>query len=200
MPTPHERWDEVFLSGKDFALINERFLDGTILPKVRTIVDTSTPHALDIGCGTGDFLAKLASRGFLVDGIDASSVALDTGRERLGGDARKLLCVDLDRPDYSQLASHYDLGSMKLVLAFVSEKDRVLDRVKEWITPKGVFLLITPIITDTMPVITPKAQAISIPEEEAERLLTDHFQSWERIGKEDTHEGLVLATYMAFAE
>lgn len=200
MPTPQERWDEVFLSGKDFALMNEQFLDAKILPKVHPSKRADTPTALDLGCGTGDLLAKLVARGFHVDGVDASAVALESARDRLGADVGSLVCADLDGADLSTLSPQYDLVSMKLVLAFVHERARLLDTVRSKIIPTGVFVLITPIITDTMSVITPKAQAISISEDEVEKLLTEHFTSWERIGKEDTPEGLVLATYLAYAE
>jgi len=97
MPTPQERWDEVFLSGQDFKLINELFLDGTLLPQIKKDkTQDQVLTALDVGCGTGDLLKKLADRGFAVDGVDASSVALEEVRNRLGEQAGKLLCLDLN--------------------------------------------------------------------------------------------------------
>lgn len=199
MTTPQEYWDDVFLSGKDFALINNLFLD-RILIKIK---NNKTPKemltALDIGCGTGDLLKKLADRSFVVDGVDASAAALEEARNRLGDHAGKLLCLDLDREMLKETQEHYNLITMKLVLAFINNKAKLLDEIKTKLAPSGTFFLITPIINETMTLVTQKAQAISIPENEVEELLNTHFGSWELINKEQANEGLLVASYLAWA-
>ena len=58
-----------------------------------------TPRVLDLGCGPGFFCVVFASRGFTVDGVDASTAMLDRARQNIEGnslgDLATLHCCDV---------------------------------------------------------------------------------------------------------
>lgn len=59
-------------------------LDGRIIPQFKHFLSKSDfifKHALDIGCGTGNYLLYLANKEFKVDGIDSSPTAIEMARE-----------------------------------------------------------------------------------------------------------------------
>jgi ubiquinone/menaquinone biosynthesis C-methylase UbiE len=63
-------------------------------------------HILDIGCGTGEDAAHLASRGVLVEAIDASAAMIEQARRR-GGFTTRVLRAEEVRQVHA-LPIHYD--------------------------------------------------------------------------------------------
>ncbi|MDD2410636.1 MAG: class I SAM-dependent methyltransferase [Candidatus Methanomethylophilaceae archaeon] len=87
---------------------------------------------LDVGCGNGKTSAALAEMGFSVTGVDFSSAAVDSCRERLGGSTEFFVsdCTDLpfdggafDGIYAVHVTEHLDDEGMKM---FASECFRVL--------------------------------------------------------------------------
>ncbi len=84
---------------------------------------------------------------------------------------------------------------MKLVLAFVEDKERLLGVVKKLMNPGGVFVLITPVIAD--PRVTDKRlRAISLDQKEIDTLLPAFFSSAETYHTDYFEEWGVRATYI----
>lgn len=71
------KWDEGFRVGRDYNPMNEILLD-LILDKV----ENDKKNAIDLSCGTGDAVMKLAKRGMTVTGTDWSPEALRKAQER----------------------------------------------------------------------------------------------------------------------
>lgn len=75
-------------------------------PGVRTTLrkigaSTRHPRVLEVGCGTGEWLAELASQGCEVSGIDPSEDMLEVARTKVGADLRRGFAESLPWPDAS---------------------------------------------------------------------------------------------------
>jgi SAM-dependent methyltransferase len=67
-----------------YLLGKTRWDTGIVPPEVRDFVLNHPPgRAMDLGCGTGTNLVFLASRGWQVDGVDFSRLAVNAARRRL---------------------------------------------------------------------------------------------------------------------
>jgi len=63
--------------------------DGIRRSLVAFVSDRERPHVLEVGCGTGKWLALLVSEGCHVAGIDPSDQMLAIARDRVNGDLRR---------------------------------------------------------------------------------------------------------------
>jgi len=100
--------------------------------------------ALDIGCGTGDFIALLRSHNATVTGLDISPRVIDVTRQRFAGnDKVTLLCgpvVDAALPPAS-----FDLVTSVTVLQHIVDDDeliRSLRTVRRALKPDGRMILL----------------------------------------------------------
>lgn len=136
-------WDNAYIAGRDYMIIEEVFL--TELLKKENKVNGSI---LDVGCGTGDLIVKLSQKGFNVTGLDISPVAIKKATERASqeGIHPSLIVGDIFSLDTSIV---YDVIFCKLVYAFIVEKTSFLKEVGKHLAPKGIFILITPILDAT---------------------------------------------------
>jgi len=167
-------WNDIFNQGRDFRVMNTLLLE-----KLLKRIGRNTGTALDLGCGTGDLAVKLAGQGFSVDAIDISSIALGKAKKRAQevGVAFETHQADLN-DTWPPLDGPFTLITCKLVLAFIQDKNRFLNQVKELLGQDGTFLLITPVLHSDHK-YNKRLQGISIPNEELDILLQKHFQSIE---------------------
>jgi 2-polyprenyl-3-methyl-5-hydroxy-6-metoxy-1,4-benzoquinol methylase len=133
-------WDKVYSEGRDFSVIDEGFLaklirDGNISGDV-----------LDVGCGTGDLVVKLAKMNLSVTGIDISDVGIDKAKNRTKTENVE---VRLILGDINVVDEKFDAIFCKLVYAFVPNKIDFLEKIKDKLKRDGVFVLITPIINES---------------------------------------------------
>jgi 2-polyprenyl-3-methyl-5-hydroxy-6-metoxy-1,4-benzoquinol methylase len=99
---------------------------------------------LDIGCGTGDFIALSRRRGADVMGVDISPVVLERARQRFAGDERVQLEVGAIR-DLNLAASSFDVVTSVTVLQHVlddGEFVRSLQALRETLRPGGRMILL----------------------------------------------------------
>jgi 2-polyprenyl-3-methyl-5-hydroxy-6-metoxy-1,4-benzoquinol methylase len=167
-----QRWSNVYKQGRDFQLVSSQEID--------RFLSYALPEApktcLDLGCGTGQLTRELYHRGYKVLGIDASNEAIQR--------AKTLTTVPNERLSYVQVDLEYDnlnektnslapygLVTCKLVYAFIKDKSAFLEKVKTILHPKGVFVVITPMLDD----VEEGKKGIAV-DDEALQLFRDHFK------------------------
>jgi SAM-dependent methyltransferase len=106
-----ERWGRLWgTAPRDWSEVEDQ-QEGTYAAALERIELGPGVRVLDVGCGTGSFLAMVAARGAEPHGLDASSSLLEIARERLPG-------ADLRRGDMQALP--FEDGSFDVVTGFNS--------------------------------------------------------------------------------
>ena len=105
-------------------------------------------HALDVGCGTGRFARKLATRVANVDAIDRSPETLALARERSYGIAN-VSYVDADLFEFEPDARGYDFISLIAVIHHM-DLEAAAPRLHELLAPGGVLAVLGIAREDTL--------------------------------------------------
>jgi protein-L-isoaspartate(D-aspartate) O-methyltransferase len=141
--TRPDEWDAHYTGGKTF-----RQLGGA----ERQLLAAHAPApdgglALDIGCGLGELARHLAESGYAVDAIDYAPAAVALAH-RDGEDTPAITyrCLDIEQDSLDDLPhSAYDLIIFRLSFAFVRDRTRVTNRLRERLRPGGALCVITPL-------------------------------------------------------
>lgn len=173
-------WNTAFKNGQDYRLISDE-----LLKKIISEVGLPT-SALDLGCGTGDLMRKLEILNVKTVGLDFSDEAIKVAesRETKG----RLIKSDLNTVKDLIFAQKFDWISLKLVLAFVKNKDDVLNWCKSILTPAGAVIINTPINSIENPCLKP---GIEINKDDLLELLKRHFVVIKLVDKDKTPIGLI---------
>lgn len=196
MNNPQEQfWNDRFNEGADYTVLNEVFFDTIIAP---TLHLSQEPEFLDIGCGSGQALELLASRGFMVDGCDLSTVALQKTSDRLQGSVRELSEIDLNDENITFPNKTYDLVLLKLVFAFIDEDKRisVLKKIQSLLKEDGIFLIMSPVMYTGITYRNPKIEKISVNEDELFSNLQEVFGTVQKIHTDFQQEQWALTYFL----
>jgi len=97
--------------------------------------DVGGKDVLDIGCGDGEFAAKLAARGAKVTGVDASDRMIDAARGRPGASR---ICFEVARAESLPFpAATFDLAVAITILCFVPDAAPVFREAARVLKPGG---------------------------------------------------------------
>lgn len=112
---------------------------------------------LDIGCGYGFFLKKMAQRGWIVEGIEVSRAGREYATKRLG------LCVHATPlEDMAFPAENYDVVTLFYVIEHVHDPEMMLREVFRVLKPGGMVLLRWPHSTPVVKILGPLADRFDI--------------------------------------
>lgn len=145
-----ERWDSIYKSNREFAPLNNIFLD-LILRYFFSSGKVSSKKAIDIGGGTGVDALKFLKRGFYVEIVDWSSAGLETAKKDIAdaGFNKEVAYteMDIDELDTSKLSNiPADIILCKLTYAFIKDKEKFLKKIKGILTANNIFILMTPVL------------------------------------------------------
>lgn len=143
-----DQWEQHYSDGKAFRPLGER---------ERNLLAEHTPAAeggkwaLDVGCGTGEMAAYLASLGYTVDACDLADSALARARaEHIDVKGVRWLQLDIEHEDPAPLhETEYDLIVLRLVYPFFTDRMRVLHSLGERLRDGGTLVVITPVAEHT---------------------------------------------------
>ncbi|MGW9120444.1 methyltransferase, FxLD system [Streptomyces sp. NPDC055663] len=166
-------WSEHYSEGRGFRGLGDE--ERSLLVEHAPAAEGG--RALDACSGTGELAAYLASLGYCVDGVDFAEGALERARsEHAGVEGVRWLCLDVEHDDLADLSEDgYDLITLRLCIAFVRDRARVLRRLAALLREEGVLVVITPVVENT----PSERRHIALDEDEL-AALTDGFESVER--------------------
>ncbi|MDR3033120.1 MAG: methyltransferase, FxLD system [Kitasatospora sp.] len=146
--TAREEWEKHYGEGKGWRRLGER--EQQLLAEHAPVPDGGG-RALDVGCGTGELAAHLASVGYTVDAVDFADSALARAREEHAGiEGVRWLQLDIERDDPAPLhAEGYDLITMRLAYPFVRDRGRIVHGLGERLRDGGALVVITPTVENT---------------------------------------------------
>ena len=106
------------------------------------VSDLEPGRALDLACGEGQNAIWLATRGWIVTGVDYSKVAIEKARARATRDevAVDFRCADL--VGYEPEAAAFDLVLVLYLHISARERRGVLERAAAALAPGGTFVLV----------------------------------------------------------
>lgn len=181
MPYDRSDWSTHYDQGRSFRSLRdvERDLFARNAP---------TPEggrALEVGCGTGELAAHLNEMGYEVDAVDFAEGALARARkEQEVAEGVRWLCLDIEHDDPAELHDEgYDLITMRLMLAFVGDRTRVVRTLAARLRLGGALVVITPVAANT----PEKRRHIALDEDEIGLL----SEGWEQVDRCDA-DGLAF--------
>lgn len=177
MRTTRAQWSEHYNNGRSFRRLSNE--EKSLLAEHAPAPDDG--RALDIGCGTGEMSVYLSSLGYTVDGADFAEGALARARaEHADVEGVRWLSLDVERDDLAVLAEDgYDLVVLRLSIAFIRDRTRVLRSLTARLREDGALIIITPTVLNT----STERRHIALDESEL-AALTDGFEHVEQFDAE----------------
>jgi 2-polyprenyl-3-methyl-5-hydroxy-6-metoxy-1,4-benzoquinol methylase len=118
---------------------------------------TDGTRLLDIGCGYGFFLKKMAQLGWKVEGLEVSGPGRDYARQELG------LCIHSKPLEAMAFPSeHFDAVTLFYVIEHVLDPALILNEVYRILKPNGILLLRWPHSTPIVKLLGPLAKKFDI--------------------------------------
>ncbi|MFD4553357.1 NUDIX domain-containing protein [Streptomyces sp. NPDC058469] len=141
-----DAWDAHYASGNTFSPLSDT--ERALLTEHAPVPDGGG-HALDVGCGLGELARNLAELGYEVDAVDFAPAALNRARAQPSAPTTTAVnyhLLDIERDSLDALPRPaYDLITFRLSWAFVHDRTRVMNRLRERLRPGGVVCVITPV-------------------------------------------------------
>lgn len=133
------------MRGGEEAQTESAWMRATLYQDIEYMARSHAPgmKVLDIGCGTGDLLAYLQSRGFNVTGIEPSQEAASRAQER-GLTVHETNLADFVGSCRDGKHPKFDLITMVNVLEHVSNPVEILQTVKPLLESRGCIYLRVP--------------------------------------------------------
>lgn len=170
----NQKWDKFYKDNGRFYLLPHPELKNLI----KLLKDLGFYKVLDIGCGSGNNLIKLAEEGFDVTGIDYSVVGAHLAEEHL---KKKNLMGKVYTGDYQKSLKHFSPKSFDSVISinslqYITETEifnNIISEISNLIMPKGVLFLVVP--SNKTIIIEPNLEQMYWQEDKLKKIISDHF-------------------------
>ncbi|WP_084631481.1 class I SAM-dependent methyltransferase [Ferrimonas senticii] len=108
------------------------------------IADLHGNKVLDIGCGSGEYIAELRARGATVTAMDISEQMVDLVQQRFAGDA-KVSCYQNDAAQglAQEQSGQYDLILSSLMVHYIEDQHALFAECARVLKPNGMLLMST---------------------------------------------------------
>ncbi|RPF37239.1 bifunctional 2-polyprenyl-6-hydroxyphenol methylase/3-demethylubiquinol 3-O-methyltransferase UbiG [Streptomyces sp. TLI_185] len=141
MPAGRDHWEDHFAAGNGFLRADAR--------EIRLLGQALRPRrgarALDVGCGLGTYAAALTGLGYRTMAVDWAEAAVAATRDRYADLEPSLEVARLDFEDATARLPRaaFDLVTMRLVFAFMADKEAAAERVRGLLAPGGAWVVTT---------------------------------------------------------
>ncbi len=141
----HQQWDCIHF---DYESPTYQLRKKTIFRTLRQYVNPKNHTALDVGCGTGDYTIELATMGFQITGIDISSYAINTAKEKCEKLGITNACFQ--QTDIMSINSNqkYDFILLSEVLEHCEDDLSIFKNLTQILNPGGYLLCSVPFDPD----------------------------------------------------
>lgn len=99
-------------------------------------------RVLEIGCGEGGVLKPFINKGCICVGVEFDKIRIENGAEWLEDDIKKgklsFVVKDIYDTDVESLGGRFDIIILKDVIEHIHDQQRLLARLKEFLTPSGI--------------------------------------------------------------
>ena len=129
--------DEYTLNDWDLDTIKSMLTDGDSTPEPPPLSRGGGARLLEIGCGTGVFLAKAREHGFDCEGLELSSYAADFVR----GMGIPVQTKSIEEADFAE--NTWDAIVMREVIEHLPQPMESLKTIHRWLKPGGVLFMAT---------------------------------------------------------
>ena len=139
MPAVRDHWENHFAAGNGFHRADAR--------EIRLLGEAVRPsrgaRALDVGCGLGTYAAAPAGLGYRTLAVDWADAAVAATRDQYADLEPRLEARRLDFEDATARLPRaaFDLVTMRLVFAFMADKEAVAERVRGLLAPGGAWVV-----------------------------------------------------------
>jgi len=121
----------------------------SLIPFISRHRQADQAWVLEIGCGEGGNLKAFADSGSICYGIDLSENKITTAHRILGEEIRQgkahLILEDIHRlSDEQELRRKFDIVVMKDVIEHVPGKEKLLNKIREFLRENGIVFLAFP--------------------------------------------------------
>jgi len=128
-------YDEFYAEIYDSLMFNQLKTDYEIGQIVNNTNPTSESIILDIGCGTGNHVAKLSDANFNVVGLDISPSMIAKAREKFP--SLKFKIGDALEESTFKPNSFTHILALYFTIYYFKDKDRFFNNAMEWLMPGG---------------------------------------------------------------
>jgi SAM-dependent methyltransferase len=112
----------------------------TVDREIRHLPATPGGRLLDVGCGSGAFVAQMAELGWRAEGIDPDPTAV-AGARKAGLDVKEGMVADLEPAEH---AGAYDAITLSHVIEHLHDPAGDLRRIRDLLPPGGLLWIATP--------------------------------------------------------
>ena len=164
-------YDDFYADVYDYLVFNNLKDDFEVGEIINRTTPTSESVILDIGCGTGHHVAKLADNGLTVVGIDLSPSMIRKAKENYP--QYNFMVGDVLREDEFKPRSFTHILCLYFTIYYIEDKQRFYNHCYEWLQPGG-HLIIHLVNRDKFDPILPTANGLFIvsPQKYAKKRIT----------------------------